>query len=227
MANFDAIYDQIYNSLPDVEGQLKALQQNDVDSLTAQKDAQDKKLQTERDETLRQAYITQELNKRDLPAMMAAQGLTGGITETAATDILRDYRNSTNSSRKAYSDAYTDLSNTYDTNVAGVNSTYGQKIIDALAQKRSEAMQNAQIKYQIKQAEEAAWLAQQAAANQSSAGSRRSSGTTDDKPKTKDATVNDFLGSGAQGQSYTGGKSPSKIASNSYYDAAKGKYVYF
>lgn len=222
MANFDAIYDQIYNSLPDVEAKLKEMQQSDIDALSVQRDAQDKRLQGNRDETLRQAYITQEMNRRDLPAMMAAQGLTGGITETAANDLLRDYRNSTNAARKAYTDAYTDLSTTYDTNVASLNSAYAQKIMDALAQKRAEAQQKAQVAYQIKQAEEAAWAARQAAASKAVT----PSSTPDTSDPWRDATVNDFLGSGAQGQAYTGGKSPSEIRHNSYYDAAKGKYVY-
>ena len=157
--DWNAIYEEELAKIEDPTTGINALKDADVKALDTAKATQESTLGKTRDESLRQSYITREMNKRDLPSIMSNMGLTGGITETAAGDLLRDYRNTSNSARKGYNTGVTDIANTYNTNVAGLNSTYGQRILDALANRNTTATTNANIRAQIAQAEEAAALA--------------------------------------------------------------------
>lgn len=161
--DWNAIYNEELNKIADPTEQINALKSADIGALDTAKAAQELKLGQTRDESLRQAYVTREMNRKDLPAIMSNMGLTGGITETAANDLLRDYRNTSNSARRSYDTSATDLANTYGTNVANLNSTYGQRILEALANRQATATNSANIRAQIAQAEAAAAEAQRQA----------------------------------------------------------------
>jgi hypothetical protein len=156
--DWTAIYNDELSKIEDPTTKINNLKAVDVGVLDAQKIAQEAAFGKNRDEALRQSYITREMNKKDLPMIMAEQGLNGGYTETAAMDLLRDYRNSANSANRGYNDSVTDLANTYGTNVASLNSSYGQQLLAALANRNTQATNNANIRAQIQQAEEQAAL---------------------------------------------------------------------
>jgi hypothetical protein len=182
--DWNAIYEEELNRIPDTSEQLRGLQQKDIAALDTQRDAQESALRQQLSDAMRQAYITREMNRRDLPAIMSNMGLTGGVTETAANDLLRDYRNTRNTANRSFTDSQTSLKNTYNTNLAALNSDYGQRILDAMAQRRNEATNNANLRYQIAEAERQyqlqqeqwKWQQQQAAAAQAAARAAASGG---------------------------------------------------
>lgn len=164
---------------------LQDLQTGDETALSTAKGAQEKTLKDTLTEALRQAYISREMNKKDLPALMSNLGLTGGVTETAASDLLRGYRNSKNSADKNYNTSLTDLGtgynsnlaalrsqygkqsadliNTYNTNYGNTQSSYQQQLRDALATRLNNVTTNTNNRYaQATAAEQAEWERKQA-----------------------------------------------------------------
>jgi|GEM_PF-6374952 len=168
MSLFDQIYQAEYDALPDATAELEKQKAAALNTLKGTYDTSSGTLKDTLRDQIRNAYVESMMQKRDLPALLSMQGLTGGITETAANDITRDYRNTTGAANKAYNTSFTDLTNSYNTNAASVESDYGSRIIDALANRRAEALQKAQIAYQIRQAEAAAAQPSVAAAAESS-----------------------------------------------------------
>lgn len=154
--DWNAIYEDELKKIEDPTTKLEELKKADIGALDTAKAAEEQKLGQTRDETLRQAYVTREMNKKDLPAIMANMGLTGGITETAGNDLLRDYRNSSNSANKSYNASATDLANAYGVNVANLTSRYGERLLEALQNRTNTATNSANIRAQIQQAEEQA-----------------------------------------------------------------------
>ncbi len=140
---WDETVAQYEDLLPDARAEVEALRKTDVDALDTQKAYQAGLLQKQMETAKQQAYITREMNKRDMPQYLAQQGLSGGITETAANELLRSYRNAVNSADESYTTNLNDLENTYATNLASTNSTYGQMLMQALADQRAEALQRA------------------------------------------------------------------------------------
>ncbi len=170
---------------------LEARKQSDIDAMNDTKTAQENKLDAALADALRSAYISREKNKKDIPALMSNLGLTGGITESAAIDLLRDYRNSRNAANKSHDTSITDLNTGYNSNLAALNSQYQgnwddiisayntnysnaqrdyeQQLREALSAREANATTNANTRYAQKVAEEnAAWERAQAeaAANQ-------------------------------------------------------------
>lgn len=166
---------------------LNARKESDINAMNETKTAQENKLSDVLTDALRVAYINREMEKKDLPALMSNLGLTGGVTETAAGDLLRNYRNSRNSANKSYNTSLTDLSNNYNTNLAALNSQYQgdwddivsayntnysntqrdyeQQLREALSVREANATSNANTRYAQKVAEEnAAWERAQAEA---------------------------------------------------------------
>jgi hypothetical protein len=228
--DWNAIYEEELNRIPDTSDQLRKLQQQDIAALDTQRGAQESALRKQLSDAMRQAYITREMNRRDLPAIMSNMGLTGGITETAANDLLRDYRNTRNTANRSFTDSQTSLANTYNTNLASLNSDYGQRILDAMAQRRNEATNNANLRYQIAEAERQyqlqqeqwKWQQQQAAQAQAAARGASSGGVAAavQNAKSINSGYPNTGGSGAQGQAYTG-----KVPGSTYVKANPGTYT--
>ena len=182
--NWDQIYNEKINELTagnygTQEQSLRDAYNNQVSALDAQRNATEKKLTDTRDESLRQAYITKMQSQRDMPSLMAAQGLGGGATETSIANMLRSYQSGRNAANKQYSGDLTTLEANYATNKNTLGSDLNTKLADLQAAKRAEALSLAQLAYQAAKAEEEAEAERQrqaaASRSYSSGGSRTSS----------------------------------------------------
>lgn len=63
------------------------------------------------EDTAQEAYIENMLAKRDLPQQLAAQGMTGGLSESSQLALEANYGNQTNAARRDYDNNITDLEN--------------------------------------------------------------------------------------------------------------------
>lgn len=188
--DWNVIYEQKWNELAggygDQEKYINDAQTKEQGALDTQRAEGIKNLTNTRDQNLQQAYITRRQTERDMPGLLAAQGLKGGATETAVSSILRNYQNTRNAANNRFSQDQSALDTTYATNKAELGSKYANMLAELQQTRRNEAYQQAQFAYQAAQAEEAArlererfeWEKQQAeeAARQAAAASRSSGG---------------------------------------------------
>lgn len=163
--DWNAIYQQEYARLPDMAGLLQGQEDSDLANLKGIYNTNAGKLQSQLRDALTASYVTNELAKRDLTTRLAAQGITGGMTETAADDYLRDYRNTNNTAQKSFDASSGDLLNAYYTNAANTRNSYGAKIAQANADRINSATANANIAYNS--------LIQQEAQMQAAAGKKK------------------------------------------------------
>jgi len=128
-----------------------------------------------------QNYINAMLNQRDLPQLMAAQGLNGGATESANLALMTNYQDNQNSLAQTHSQnlaqiaqEIADLYATGNINLSNLEAAYGKEtakaILDAgkqaadLQSQKDMAVFKARIQAILSQANQQ-WQAQQDAAN--------------------------------------------------------------
>lgn len=207
----------------------------DYEKIEAQKAAEQKALDTERnrqqgilDKNLwnanQQAYITRMQAQRDMPAQLAAQGIRGGATETTLNNLYNNYLNARNTAKASYDDSTGALSSNYNTNLASLGSKYAQMMAQLDSEKRTQALTLAQQKYQQALAEEEAARAAAAAAA-SRGGSGGGGGTTENTPSYANNDTNYAGGS----SSTSGGKVKDIIYVNEWDGKkyVKKKVVYY
>ncbi len=93
------------------------------------------------EDTAQEAYIQNMLAKRDLPQQLAAQGMTGGLSESSQLALEADYGNQTNAARRDYDNNITNLENQIGQvraaqadAVAAAESSYDSMLRDARAE---------------------------------------------------------------------------------------------
>lgn len=137
---------------------LKQQQANQAKQLKAQTDKQIADINTAYNENARQAYIQREQAKRDLPQQLAAQGISGGLSEsgnialnTAYGNALSGYKgqrdSDTSNVKLQYGNDLASLNNTYLGKLADVNNSYDQLIAQQKAAQlqAEEAARQAQV----------------------------------------------------------------------------------
>lgn len=87
--------------------------------------------------SLREAYINNMLNKRDLNQLLSAQGLSGGASETTLAKLLNTYGNNRNNINTATNRNLTELETSHNANLAEALQNYN----DALANAQDIRMQ--------------------------------------------------------------------------------------
>lgn len=112
---------------------LKGNYDSQVGVLNKAKKKSTKELNVDSEQALREAYITKMQNQRDLNQRLAAQGLNGGATETTMARLANQYGNSR-----------TDVNNTRNRSLAGINQTYAEQLASAL-QAYNQAMANLEM----------------------------------------------------------------------------------
>lgn len=83
-------------------------------------------------QSLRDAYITHMMNKRNLGQNLAAMGMSGGATESSLAKLYNQYGNSKNGIRDTLANNLAELMNTYENNVAATNQAYNTQYADAM-----------------------------------------------------------------------------------------------
>lgn len=193
------IYDQAINSLQAQrkaqEDYLKQLQENQAKQLQSQVNQTIGQLESSKkgyeqtyNDNARQAYVQKMKAQRDLPQQLAAQGISGGLSESGNIalntsygnqlgEYKRNYDNQLDSvnqniynAQQDYNAKLAELNNTYLANLAESNRYYDQQIT-------AQQLAKAQAEEQVRQAQIAAQqqAAQQAAARQKAAENQRQS----------------------------------------------------
>lgn len=94
------------------------------------------------DEALRQAYIQARKAQRDMPQQLAAQGISGGLSESTAASLQNQYGENRNELEQARQQALAQLASEYASGAATDASGYNMQIANILGQ---QAQQNAAL----------------------------------------------------------------------------------
>lgn len=92
-------------------------------------------------DSLRQAYINKMQSQRNLGQQMAAQGLSGGATETTMANMLNNYGNARNNINTQANRSLSDLENNYNSNLSQAMQAYNSAVANANLQKAQQAIQ--------------------------------------------------------------------------------------
>ena len=120
------------------------LQQNYNDALAqlqASYDSGARGVNRNADSAQQQAYINYMMSKRDLPQALAAQGLTGGMSESALAGMYNSYGNNRNTIDRGRNESLAALLDTLNSNRSSVLQSYNSQLSAAEQQKMAYQMQ--------------------------------------------------------------------------------------
>lgn len=156
--DWNTIYTQKWNDsqkdYSEAEAAYKKAQADEQKALDQSLAAGRTQLANTRDEALRQSYITKRQNEREMPALLKANGINGGASETSAASLLRNYQNSRNSANNSYTQGDTDLTNNYNQNTAALGSRYNTLLAELLQKRKDDTWNQTQFAYNAAQQEE-------------------------------------------------------------------------
>lgn len=125
---------------------LKTNYDSTTGQLKDQFDYQNKSVNTDAENSMRQAYINSMLQQKDLGQKMSAQGLNGGMSETTMASLNNNYSNARNNIDTTRQKSLSDLNQTYTGNLAEAQRQYNTAV-QQLAMQRAEAEQAARNAY--------------------------------------------------------------------------------
>jgi len=101
--------------------------------------------------SLKQAYINKVLQEKNLDQTMAAQGLSGGATETTRASMSNNYGNARNEINRTTNNNLSTLEGEYNQNLAAAQQAYNSAVANAMLQKAQQEaeIENALISGQI------------------------------------------------------------------------------
>lgn len=106
--------------------------------------------------SLKQAYISNMLAKRDIAQKLSAMGLNGGMTETTLAGMANQYGNRRNDINKTLNTNLANLATNYNNSTSEIEGNYGSSLADALSAYNSQvANANAQRLAQVIELENA------------------------------------------------------------------------
>lgn len=120
------------------------LQQNYNDALAqlqASYDSGARGVNRNADSAQQQAYINYMMSKRDLPQALAAQGLTGGMSESALAGMYNSYGNNRNAIDRGRNESLAALLDTLNSNRSSALQSYNSQLSAAEQQKMAYQMQ--------------------------------------------------------------------------------------
>lgn len=91
--------------------------------------------------SLKQAYVNKMLSEKNLDQQMAAQGLSGGATETTRASMSNNYGNARNEINRTTNNNLSQLEGNYNENLAAALSAYNQAVAQAQLAKAQQAME--------------------------------------------------------------------------------------
>ena len=112
-----------------------------IGALQAGYDASAQKIGAETGDSLQQAYINYMMSKRDLAQQLAAQGLSGGASESAAASMYNTYGNNRNAIVRDRAQSLADLLLRLDTNKSSALEAYNSRMAELEAQRMQYRMQ--------------------------------------------------------------------------------------
>ena len=142
----EAAYSQARGLLSDAydkaAGNYANIYNSGVGTLDKSYDNSRGKIDNQAKDSLRQAYLNYMLSKKNLPQQLAAQGISGGESETSAVRLYNNYGNSRNNINKTWNENLSDLELGYNQNLANLYAAYQERMA---ALDNSRAAQEAQL----------------------------------------------------------------------------------
>ena len=134
MAALNSSYNSMQNSLKgNYNSTLGQLEQNYNTGVAG--------VNKQADNAQQQAYINYMMNKRDMGQQLAAQGLSGGASESALAGMYNNYGNSRNTIDSGRNDSLADLMNDWNTNKASALQAYNSQLAEMAMQKANAVQQ--------------------------------------------------------------------------------------
>lgn len=129
--------------------------------LTASRDYSNKNINTDADDSLRQAYINAMLQKKNLRQNMTAQGLSGGANESTLASLSNNYGNARTDVNTQRNRSLADLEQTYNTNISQAVQQYNNALssLDIQRMQLENAAQDALANYQTQYSDSMAYIA--------------------------------------------------------------------
>lgn len=133
MGALNSAYDQQMNSLANNLNETK-------NTLANQYNRSRNDITSDAESSLRQAYINNMMNRKNLGQQMSAQGLTGGATETTIANMLNNYGNARNNINTTQNRNLANLEGNYNDNLSQAMQAYNSAVATANLQKAQQQM---------------------------------------------------------------------------------------
>lgn len=115
----------------------KSIYDAELQNLKKEYDHNSQKLGKNRDTALNEAYIGKKQAERDLPKLLSAMGMHGGLSETSSVRLKNSYGNNRNKLETTYADNMGDLTLQY----TGNQNSLMEKISAAKAQAEAQVLE--------------------------------------------------------------------------------------
>lgn len=136
-------YDSAMNRLNDAYNNAaenyRNIYNSGVDTLRGSYNNSQNRINDDAKKSLQEAYINKMLSQKNLAQQLAAQGISGGASESAVAGLINNYGNSRNGITRDWNNNLTDLEQTYNTNLNDLYSAY-QNQMAALDANKANAM---------------------------------------------------------------------------------------
>lgn len=138
----DDVGNDVYSMQVDA---LQTAMKNNRNALQAAYNESEQTLNDSIAEAQRQAYVNQQRSIKAMPQMMAAAGYSGGVTESAAANIMNEYQNALNDLSRSKAQELARLQANLANGIAESDTQYQIQLANALqAAEQFEAQQEAQ-----------------------------------------------------------------------------------
>lgn len=129
--------------------------------LTQSRDYSNKNINSDADDSLRQAYVNSMLQKKNLRQNMTAQGLSGGANESTLASLSNNYGNARTDVNTQRNKSLSDLEQTYNTNMSQAQQQYNSALssLDLQRMQLENAAQDALANYQTQYSDNMAYIA--------------------------------------------------------------------
>lgn len=147
-----------YNS---ARGNLDSSLASTKNQLKSSYDYSNKNINTDADDSLRQAYVNSMLQKKNLRQNMTAQGLSGGANESTLASLSNNYGNARTDVNTQRNRSLSDLEQTYNSNMAQAVQQYNSALssLDLQRMQLENAAQDALANYQTQYSDNMAYIA--------------------------------------------------------------------
>lgn len=115
--------------------------QNTRNTLKASYDASKSDINSDAEASLREAYINNMLNRKNLNQALTAQGLNGGASESTQASMLNNYGNARNTIETQEAKNLADLLRTYNDNLSSAQNAWSSQMASLELQKMAQLQQ--------------------------------------------------------------------------------------
>lgn len=140
-----ASYERNINAINSAYGSAKNYYDSNLNStrntLKSSYDASKKDIDSDAEASLREAYINNMLNRKNLQQALTAQGLNGGASETTQASMLNNYGNARNDIETQQAKNLADLLKTYNDNLSAAQNAWSNQMAGLELQKMQQIQQ--------------------------------------------------------------------------------------